>query len=379
MNTSESHWENLFHTSESTAFIAKTDNSSGGVQLTPVSSELPAGIAAVFPDFNPERIKDEHPFFDMFLEEAREFWNAEHREDIMKGPQSGSWVEPHPDGTAEDLYFEAKAFSIRGHHYLLLDDLGDRYLKNQSLLQKGRENLLLNEQLQREVHLREILYHCMIHDMRGPMNNIQLALDIISGDSSLDQKQEKMLQIARKAIAQQGQLIDDLLLAFKEEGLEASGQVLPEVDTLSVARDTIEMLKGQAAAATVTCRLEPPPESEHLTALADAAALGRSLYNLISNAIRHSPENGTITVEIKSLSDGIEMRVCDQGPGITPGDEKKLFEKFNQGTGKKSGKVGLGLYYCRLAMQRMGGSIGAHNRTDTSGACFWLKLPHSIK
>jgi hypothetical protein len=374
MNNATNHWESLFKTLHRAALRAESTGSQQGFLLKPLSESLPSGIETVFKDFHSETIEENHPFLDAFLLEAAEFWNTSSEAATeTPGPQSGSWVEVGPDGN--DYYFEAQAFQIAGQSYLIIDDLGDRYTENQSLLQKGRDNLLLNERLQREIQLREVLYHCMVHDMRGPMNNVKMALEIISTADKQKDLEQRMIEIAMNAITQQSQLIDDVLLVFKEEGNAASEKILPQVDLIAVALSAIDSLQGQAAAASVSCQLTNNPSAGPINVRGDESALARVFYNFISNAIRHSPAEGQIMVEIENTPNGTEARVSDTGPGITPGDEQKVFEKFIQTAGEKSGKVGLGLYYCRLALQRMGGQVGARNNPETGGACFWFHLP----
>ena len=96
------------------------------------------------------------------------------------------------------------------------------------------------------------------------------------------------------------------------------------------------------------------------------------LSNLLANALRYSPKGSVVTIGLAHDDEFATISVEDQGPGVPEELAGRLFEKFSQGKGK-SGSVGLGLYFCRMTVERWGGKIGYTARPG-GGSSFWFKL-----
>ena len=105
----------------------------------------------------------------------------------------------------------------------------------------------------------------------------------------------------------------------------------------------------------------------------ESSRLDRVLANLLENALRHSPHGSTVTVGLHDEGAMVLTTVDDEGPGIPEALHKHLFQKFVQGK-KHSGKIGLGLYFCRMTVEGWGGEIGYSPR-ETGGTRFWFRLP----
>jgi two-component system sensor histidine kinase KdpD len=109
----------------------------------------------------------------------------------------------------------------------------------------------------------------------------------------------------------------------------------------------------------------------------DALLLEQALVNLLENAARYTPTGSRIEVSARAAADRVELRVADNGPGLPPGSEARVFEKFFRGTapapdGRRG--VGLGLAICQAIAQAHGGRIAAVNRPG-GGAEFCITLP----
>ena len=101
---------------------------------------------------------------------------------------------------------------------------------------------------------------------------------------------------------------------------------------------------------------------EHLPFLTDIGLLGRVLDNLIVNAIKHTPRNGTVTVDVihQATEQALTIRVIDTGEGIPAKDRENLFRKYGRVEGQAMGRsydTGLGLVFCRMAIDLLGGGI----------------------
>jgi K+-sensing histidine kinase KdpD len=96
------------------------------------------------------------------------------------------------------------------------------------------------------------------------------------------------------------------------------------------------------------------------------------LANLIENALRHSPRGAAVVIEVATSASGVEVAVEDRGPGVPAELRPRLFDKFVQGHGR-SGRLGLGLHFCAIAVRGWGGEIG-YAPAASGGARFWLRL-----
>src|SRR4029450_954345 len=103
----------------------------------------------------------------------------------------------------------------------------------------------------------------------------------------------------------------------------------------------------------------------------------RVLDNLVSNAIKHTPTGGRVRVQARGTSGGVRVTVADEGPGVPPEARQSIFEKFGAVATRSSQQyhsVGLGLAFCRLAVQGHGGTIGVDSN-QARGGVFWFELP----
>jgi signal transduction histidine kinase len=111
----------------------------------------------------------------------------------------------------------------------------------------------------------------------------------------------------------------------------------------------------------------------------DRDLLWRVVVNLLDNAIKFAPENTRIEVATRSM-EGQSVHICvtDAGPGIPPGDRERIFEKFTQVNDTEHmarGGTGLGLTFCRMAVEALGGAIWVDAGPQGVGSCFHVKLP----
>jgi signal transduction histidine kinase len=147
------------------------------------------------------------------------------------------------------------------------------------------------------------------------------------------------------------------------------------VDLKELIRGIEETMRPLFEEGGITFDIVLPPRLPH--AFVDASLLHRVLQNLLSNAVRHTPQHGTITLSADTTADRLLLRVADTGSGIDPSLHDHLFEKFV--SGDKGSGIGLGLAFCRLAAEAMNGEIWL-DETVTEGTTFVLSLPtHSCE
>ena len=179
-----------------------------------------------------------------------------------------------------------------------------------------------------------------------------------------------------KSLADESQrlarLVDNLLdMARLDSGsvlLNRQWQVLEELVGVSLAQ-VEQDLKGR------TVRVELPADLPLL--FVDGDLMSQVLINLVENAVRYTPPTATIEIAASFARGRVTIRIADNGPGLPPGSEAKVFDKFFRGTsatadGRRG--VGLGLAICRSIVLAHGGEIRAANR-PTGGAEFTITLP----
>jgi signal transduction histidine kinase len=108
----------------------------------------------------------------------------------------------------------------------------------------------------------------------------------------------------------------------------------------------------------------------------DADVIRRVLENLINNALKFTKSDGAIWVEVESEEAGVTLSVRDDGPGIPPDQHARIFEKFGQtqSGAQQRHSTGLGLAFCRLAVEAHRGKIGVQSELG-KGSRFWFTLP----
>ena len=114
-----------------------------------------------------------------------------------------------------------------------------------------------------------------------------------------------------------------------------------------------------------------------LPVVADREKIERVVVNLLDNALKYTPENGRIWVQAGQKAESVWVSISDTGPGVPAEDRERIFERFTQGTGEKLKRrgFGLGLAYCRLAVEGHGGRIWIQDGPNGIGSRFTFTLP----
>ena len=166
-------------------------------------------------------------------------------------------------------------------------------------------------------------------------------------------------------------LVDDLvdLQAIERPDFRPEGE---EIDLAAVARRASGLLAVRAGERQV--RIDAPAPGESLPAAGDFRRALQIVMNLLTNAIRYSPEGGQIWVRTDREGDLAALIIADQGKGITIEDQARIFEKFERVDPSEAGGTGLGLYIARRLARAMGGDI-AVDSAPGQGARFTFTLP----
>ncbi len=240
-------------------------------------------------------------------------------------------------------------------------------------LELRRKSLALAESLARLQELekmRDTLTHMIAHDMRSPLLALQMSVEVL-GDMvpATDPDAATLATTARRGAAQVVEMVSQMLDVSRLEAGKLELQRSP-TDLVTLARDVITTLQPLAEGRALA--LDAPAA---LTAEVDANLVRRVLLNLVSNAIKFTNPPGRIRVVLRAGDGSIRIAVTDEGSGIAPEDRPKVFEKFGQTTaGARRGGSGLGLTFCRMAVEAHGGMIGVESELG-HGSTFWFSLP----
>ncbi len=167
------------------------------------------------------------------------------------------------------------------------------------------------------------------------------------------------------------ELVDDLVDLETVEHPDFAVEREP-IDLADLARRAAGLLAVRASAAEVT--IERPPAHVATPALGEFRRVLQILVNLMGNAVRHAPPGSAVTVTTSAEEGGAMVTVADHGRGIAPGDQARIFEKFERIDPVEPGGSGLGLYIARRLARAMGGDVTLDSAPG-EGARFTLRLP----
>ncbi|MGA2775035.1 MAG: ATP-binding protein [Candidatus Omnitrophota bacterium] len=215
------------------------------------------------------------------------------------------------------------------------------------------------------------------HELRTPLATMKeftsIMLDGVPG--KINEKQREYLDIIKANIERLGRIVTDLLDISKIEAKKILIRKNP-VDIVGLAKETVTMLKASADAKNIVLETLFPSQRV-LNIYADPDRITQIFTNLIHNAIKFTPENGRITVEIKVGEREVECSVSDSGIGIAPENKDKLFSRFTQigrAVGGGSKGTGLGLSITKGLVQMYGGKIRVESELG-KGSKFIFTLP----
>jgi signal transduction histidine kinase len=246
------------------------------------------------------------------------------------------------------------------------------------LIQRGGQKFIywiqhdLSEKMALE-ELRDDLMSMVVHDLRSPLGNIISSLDLLQSAPADDQEMaDSLVTIAVRSAERLSRLVDSLLDLRRMEAGEYELERRP-VALEPLLREAAEQVQPLAAAKAI--RLRPSTAPGLPDAAADADLIRRVIVNLLDNALKYTPQGGLVTISAKRTQNMLTVRVRDTGPGIPEGEQQRIFEKFTrvQRTSAPKG-LGLGLAFCKLAVEAHGGQIWVEN-SARRGAAFSFTLP----
>ena len=195
------------------------------------------------------------------------------------------------------------------------------------------------------------------HDLRTPLASLRLLVEAVDDGIVDEETRRRYLATMRTNVDSLSTLIDDLFELSRIEAGDIEWSIR-QVELGMLVDETVAAMQPEAGAKGVEIRTQLA-EGE-LRANADPEKVQRVLFNLIRNAIRHTPADGSVTVRAKSDRAGVEIEVADTGDGIPAADRERVFDAFFRGgedASRSSDGAGLGLAVSRAIVERHGGRI----------------------
>ncbi len=248
-------------------------------------------------------------------------------------------------------------------------------------LQRQKKELVLAYEKQKELEsFRDAMVHMVAHDMRSPINiilgNLELAVDCDSMEEAAP-----FISQAESSTRRLLELISSMLDASKLEAgeMDLAKEPADIKDLVSIATSRVSSLFGRRK-----YMFDAPDES--MVVVCDPEIICRVVWNLLGNALKFTDdESGVVSVKIYGISglpgdkDGsVRVEIANNGPAIPDEYKEKVFDKFFQvreGNKKRKFSTGLGLAFCKLAVEVHGGNIGVSDGPGGRGVVFWFTLP----
>jgi signal transduction histidine kinase len=233
-----------------------------------------------------------------------------------------------------------------------------------------------HERLAELMQLRQETMQFIVHDLRNPLNTIVTALSALERAVDLGQapQAQNLIDVGRGNVQRMLLLVDSILdlarLDSGEKALELEGVALGDL-----VRDVVARNQPLAATGDVLLCADLPPDLPPVQV--DVQRIERVLANLIENALKFTPNEGQVAVDVRQNDNWLVVSVSDTGPGVPPDQRERIFERFTQAADAsyRRGGFGLGLAFCRAAVHAHGGRIWVEPGPGGVGSRFAFTLP----
>jgi signal transduction histidine kinase len=248
--------------------------------------------------------------------------------------------------------------------------------------EEARRQLLEREKAAREDaqaanHAKDEFLATLSHELRTPLNAILGWVRLMNSGSLDEATTQRALEIIERNTRLQAQLIEDLL----DVSRIISGKLrldLRPASVSSVVEAAIDSVRPTADAKHIQLEFQATAESDNV--LIDQARMQQVVWNLLSNALKFTPEGGNVTIAVSVADTTLSLRVADTGAGISPDFLPYVFDRFRQedaATTRAHGGLGLGLSIVRHLVELHGGEVRAESEGEGRGSAFIVRLPRA--
>lgn len=232
-------------------------------------------------------------------------------------------------------------------------------------------------QMEELLRLREELANMIVHDLHNPLGVITTGLSLLERAQVTETTPEyvtTVMETMRRSAQRMRRLTNTLLDIARLEKEEMMLRALP-LDLKTLVEEVIA--EEYALAEDKEMTLENRLPADLPAVLADRDLIQRVLVNLVDNALKFTPDGGRVWVEAQPNPENVQIEVVDSGPGIPLEERARIFEKFTQVQGRTGtgGGSGLGLAFCRMAVEAHGGHLWVEDGPEGSGSRFIFTIP----
>lgn len=245
--------------------------------------------------------------------------------------------------------------------------------QNRLLEEEKDKQTLLNEQLQAATQSKLMFFTNVSHDLRTPLTLISEPVAQLAEAENLTPQQRTLIKIANKNIRILQRLINQILDFRKYENGKLNLR-LTEIDFNQAIHDWMESFYSLARKRDIKLTLETASADRPMPIAIDTEKIERVFFNLISNAFKYTPDNGTIKVSYKCSDTSLTFKVADTGEGISERDLGYIFDRFYQVDRIHPKGSGIGLSLTKAFIELHGGSISVKS-TVNKGSVFSVVLP----
>lgn len=254
---------------------------------------------------------------------------------------------------------------------------------NGELLEREKEVALARDRALAASQAKDDFVARLSHELRTPLNPVLLIASDAAANSNLPGEVRADFQKIAENVTLEARLIDDLLDVTRISQGKLTLEMRP-FDPHSAIRDVVAMVQGEIEEKRLVLNLSLMAEGHRV--MGDDVRLRQIFWNVLKNAVKFTPVEGTVTVETETRSgDGhFLVRVTDTGIGMTEDEIGRIFAAFSQGNhaqqpdAHRFGGLGLGLAISRMLVELHGGSINAMSPGRGQGATFLIELPLPI-
>jgi PAS domain S-box-containing protein len=284
-----------------------------------------------------------------------------------------------PDGTVHWILSRGSAkYNDEGKAYNIIGVTLD--ITERKEAEKVREELLQSEQKARAEaetanRLKDEFLATVSHELRTPLNAMLGWTTLLRSGRLKEKDASRALETIERNARTQAEIIEDLLDVSRIITGKLSLQIKPIEPSLLI-KTTIESLQPAAQAKHI--HLRQVIEDGASSILGDAARLQQIIWNLMSNAIKFTPQGGEVVIKLRREDEHLAISVSDTGQGIKPEFLPFVFDRFLQADGtttRSYGGLGLGLAIVRHLVELHGGTVQAESEGEGKGATFTVRFP----
>jgi PAS domain S-box-containing protein len=296
---------------------------------------------------------------------------------IPGGADHSTWRHRRRDGSVLDVEVVWHKLIFNGRHSLLVHA---RDITEQNRALAEREELLRNEKRAREQaqeanRAKDEFLALVTHELRAPLNAMLGWARILQSSHLTEATVLHAAEVIERSARTQSRLIEDLL----DTARISTGKLrldIQSVDLAAVIEDTADVLLPAAEAKGLDFRVSVDVENQVISG--DPERLQQIVWNLISNAIKFTPNGGRVEVSLNRVDPHLQVSVSDTGKGISAESLPHIFDRFQQvdesGARRRSG-LGLGLSLVRDLVELHGGTVKAESKGKDLGSTFSVYLP----